>query len=198
MATVGKKVRKKIDPQDYFSKINIPDDWSSLEEFVDWYLDSRMPLMIPWDAEVIVSDDAAAVSIFRKGNYQVEFYLEFPRMYIREHCHPRMEVIVMDLGGGKLAPKSHMNTSSLWGKIYETLKPGDYHGGETAGALGNGFITLAFQRWENPEEMTSAAVQWKGKIQGPRQAELIKRKKKNAIVEDNYADVTNDTSVSNG
>jgi hypothetical protein len=60
-----------------------------------------------------------------------------------------------------------------------------------------GFVTLAFQRWQNPKEMTSAAVQCKGGLQGPYQAELIKRKKKNAIVEDNYADITKDTSANN-
>ena len=188
---------KHINADKYFSQITIPDDWATLEDFVDWFIDSRMPLMIPYNAEVIRSDDAVAVCLFRKGNYQIEFYLEYPKMYIRKHAHPRMEVITMDLGGGSMSPPNENNTSMVWGAVTKKLSSGTYHGGDTGKQLGNGFITLAFQRWDNPEEMTSAAVQWKGGLQGPYQAELIKRKKKNAIVEDDYADVTDDTSVSN-
>ena len=195
--TLNKRMWKHIDADKYFSQITIPDDWATLEDFVDWFIDSRMPLMIPYNAEVIRSDDAVAVCLFRKGNYQIEFYLEYPKMYIRKHAHPRMEVITMDLGGGSMSPPNENNTSMVWGAVTKKLSSGTYHGGDSGKQLGNGFVTLAFQRWDNPEEMTSAAVQWKGGLQGPHQAELIKRKKKNAIVEDNYADVTDDTSVSN-
>jgi len=193
---MNKYTWKKIDPKDYFSHIQIPEDWASLEEFVDWYLDSKMPLMIPFNAEVIRSDDACAVCIFRKGNYQVEFYLEYPEMWIRKHAHPRMDVIVMQLGGGNVAPRDTYGVSKTWGDLATNLKAGEFHGGNTASVINDGFITLAFQRWEDPNEMTSAAIQWKGELQGPIQEELIKRKKKNAIVSNNYADVTDDRSVS--
>ena len=193
---MNKYTWKKIDPKEYFSHISIPDDWDTLEEFVDWYLDSKMPLMVPFNAEVIKSDDACAVCIFRKGHYQVEFYLEYPEMWIRQHSHPRMDVIVMQLGGGNVAPKDTHNVSKTWGELATNLKAGEYHGGNTASVINDGFITLAFQRWENPSEMTSAAVQWKGELQGPIQEALIKRKKKNAIVTNDYADVTPDTTVS--
>lgn len=192
---MNKTVWKKINPNEFFSHITIPEDWDSLENFVDWYIENKMPLMIPFDAEIIRSDDACAVCIFKKGNYQVEFYLEYPEMWIREHCHPRMEVIVMHLGGGSGAPKDEYSVSKTWGTTSKKLLPGEYHGGVTSTMTMNGFITLAFQRWENPEEMSSAAVQWKGEIQGPVQRELIKHKKKNALITDTYADVTNDPTV---
>jgi hypothetical protein len=193
---MNKYIWKKIDPKEYFSHISIPDDWNTLEEFVDWYLDSKMPLMIPFNAEVIKSDDACAVCIFRKGNYQVEFYLEYPEMWIRKHSHPRMDVIVMQLGGGNVAPEDTHRVSKIWGELATNLEAGEYHGGNTVSVINDGFVTLAFQRWENPSEMTSAAIQWKGELQGPIQEALIKQKKKNAIVTNNYADVTPDTTVS--
>lgn len=184
------KFWKKFDSSKYFEKINIPDNWDTLEDFVEWFLDSRMPMMIPYNAEVIRSDDACAICIFRKGQYQVEFYLEYPEMYIREHSHPRMEVITMQLGGGSLNPPQENGTSIIWGEASHKLLPGESHGGDLGNVIGNGFITLAFQKWDNPEEMTSAAVQWKGELQGPIQYQLIKNKKSNAHLTPNYADVT--------
>ena len=181
---------KHISAADYFSKINIPNDWDTLEDFVDWFLDARMPMMIPWNAEVIRSDDAVAICLFRKGNYQVELYLEYPQMHILRHCHPNMEVITMDLGGGKMTPKEAFDTSAIWGSIAKKLPPGEYHGGDTSTDLGNGFVTLAFQRWEYAEEITSAAIQWKGELQGPIQENLIRIHKKNVKLIPGYADVS--------
>jgi len=184
---------KQFDSAKYFSNITIPDDWDTLEDFVEWYMDSRMPMMIPHNAEVIRSDDACAVCVFRKGHYQVEFYLEYPEMYIRAHSHPRMEVITMQLGGGSLNPPQENNTSVIWGTAATNLMPGKVHGGESHPIVGNGFITLAFQKWHNKEEMTSAAIQWKGELQGPVQYNLIKAHKPDAQLEDTYADVTEST-----
>ena len=187
---MNKYIWKKIDPKEYFSHVQIPEDWDSLEEFVDWYLDSKMPLMIPFNAEVIKSDDACAICIFRKGSYQVEFYLEYPEMWIRKHSHPRMDVIVMQLGGGSVAPKDTHNVSKTWGNIESKLNAGDYHGGKASSVVNNGFITLAFQKWENPYEMTSAAIQWKGELQGSIQQQLIRQAKPDAYIVEGYADVT--------
>lgn len=188
-------VWKKYDPEVFFQNLKIPDDWNSLEDFVDWYMESKIPILIPWNAEVIMSDDAVAICIFKKGHYQVEFYLEYPKMYIRKHAHPRMEVIVMDLGGGNMHPKSAFDVSKIWGRTFKKLMPGDEHGGDSATVLSKGFVTLAFQRWENIEEMSSAAIQWKGELQGPIQEQLIKKKKVNAVVDEKYADVSSDTSL---
>ena len=57
---------KKISPLEYFKEVTIPDSWETIEDFTNWYLAQRMPLMIPWDAEVIRTDDATAICIFRK------------------------------------------------------------------------------------------------------------------------------------
>ena len=184
---------KQVHAEDYFKHIQIPDDWNSLEDFVDWYCDQRMPLMIPWDAKVIRSDDAVAICVFRKGHYQVELYIEYPNMYIYKHSHPRMEVITMTLGGGSNwppVPNSTTNTSNIWGGLAIKLADGNYHGGDGNAETGNGFALLAFQRWEDPAEMTSAAVQWKGELQGAIQSELIKSHFPNALIKESYADIT--------
>ena len=44
---------KQIDSIDYFKHIAIPEDWDNLEDFVDWYITQRMPMMIPWNAKVM-------------------------------------------------------------------------------------------------------------------------------------------------
>jgi hypothetical protein len=189
---------KQVHAEDYFKHIQIPDDWDSLEDFVDWYCDQRMPLMIPWDARVIRSDDAVAICLFRKGNYQVEFYIEYPNMYIYKHSHPRMEVITMTLGGGSnwpTVPDSTTNTSNIWGGLAIKLADGNYHGGDGNSETGNGFALLAFQRWDNPSEMTSAAVQWKGGTQGDIQSDLIKSHFPNALIQEGYADITSSTDI---
>lgn len=188
---------KQINANDYFKDVvaQIPDDWATLEDFVDWYCNQRMPMMIPWNANVIRSDDAVAICLFRKGHYQVEFYIEYPDMYIWKHSHPRMEVLTMTMGGGgnwKPDEGSTTNTACTWGGISTKLVNGGYHGGDADALTGNGFVILAFQRWENPDEMTSAAVQWKGLIQGECQASLIKSYYPDAYVnvDENYADIT--------
>lgn len=189
---------KHINAEDYFKDIVIPDDWNTLEDFVDWFIEQRMPLMIPWNANVIRSDDAVAISLFRKGNYQVEFYIEYPDMYIYSHSHPRMEVITMQLGGGsRYEPNegSTTNTASVWGGLTTKLTNGNYHGGDADAGTGKGFVILAFQRWDNPEEMTSAAVQWKGELQGTWQAELIKSYYPDAFIRDGYADINRKMST---
>jgi hypothetical protein len=184
------KIWKKFNSADYFSKINIPENWETLEDFAEWYMESRMPMMISYNAPVIRSDDATAICLFRKGQYQVELYLEYPEMWIRNHSHPRVEVINMFLGGGSTLPPQQNGTSIEWGSTSKIM-PGEYHSGSIGAVLGDGMVTLAFEKWQNIEEMTSAAINWKGEIHGPIQANLIRNNYEGAEITDNYADVSN-------
>lgn len=187
---MNKLIQKKIDPLKYFKDIIIPEDWNSLEDFVEWYMNSNMPLMIPYNATSILSDNASAICIFRKGHYQIEFYIVFSEMQIKRHCHPGMEVIILDLGGGALESTNNYNVSKLWGQVYKKVDDGEYHAGNHDVQISTSTAQLAFQRWKNPEEMTSAAIQWKGNIHGPIQEQLIKKYKKDIYVTAEYADVT--------
>jgi hypothetical protein len=182
-------VWKQIKSEDYFKDVVIPDNWDTLEEFVDWYLSQRMPMMIPWNAEAIVTDDAAAVCLFRKGQYQVEFYLLFPYDIVPHHSHPRMEVITMELGGGGV-PDNGTGTSQTWGLTSKKLMPGEYHSSNDDQKYLKGYFIFAFQKWENPEEMTSAAIHWKGETAGAKHENLIRQFNPGTHVVDGYADIT--------
>jgi hypothetical protein len=52
------------DPGSFFERISVPDGWDNVESFADWYMSVGAPPMVPWDAEIIASDDATAVCLF--------------------------------------------------------------------------------------------------------------------------------------
>lgn len=187
------KIVKKYHVEDIYKDLAIPETWETLEDFVEWYIvTARMPILIPQESEVIQSDDAAAICIFRKGAYQVEFYLQYPNLEILEHSHPDMEVIIVDLAGGNQGEKSSFGVSSRWGNTFSKLKAGDYHSAPKF-EYANGGITLAFQRWINTNKQFSAASNWKGFIRGSdgHQAKLIKRiNGSDVFINDEVADVT--------
>jgi len=187
------KIVKKYRVEDIYKDLVIPDTWDTLEEFVEWYMTvARMPILVPHESEVIQSDDAAAICIFKKGAYQVEFYLQYPKLEILEHSHPDMEVIIVDLAGGNQGEKSFFGVSSRWGNTFSKLNNGDYHSSQKF-EHANGGITLAFQKWINSDKQFSAASNWKGFIRGKdgHQANLIRRVNgDNVFINDEVADVT--------
>ena len=180
---------KKCSPIDYFKEIIVPDSWETIEEFTDWYLSQRMPLMIPWDAEVIRTDDATAICIFRKPPYQVELYLIHPELSVSSHAHPGMDVITMSLGGGKNDTKSIMGTSTNWGNISENLKDGEFHGGQLVAKKSLGFGLMSFEKWPDGVPMSSAAIHWQGKTAGPIHDSLINSKHSISVASQGYADI---------
>lgn len=181
---------KSVPPETYFKDIKIPDSWESIEDFVNWYMDSRMPLMIPWDAEIIQSDDATAVCIFRKPPYQIEMYFIHRNKTVPKHAHPGMDVITMILGGGRTSTKSTVGVSSTWGIISENLKDGEMHGGQSREFSNYGYVILSFEKWPNDVKMTSAAINWQGETAGPIQETLIRQHRPGALVTTGYADIS--------
>ena len=181
---------KKCTPIQYFKNIDIPDTWESIEDFTNWFIDQRIPLMIPWDAGVIRTDDATAICIFRKPPYQVELYLISPGLTIPKHAHPGMDVITMTLGGGKFDTKSIIGTSSSWGDISENLKRGEVHGGIPVLRESLGFGLLSFEKWPENVEMTSAAIHWHGTTAGPIHDALIERHYPGSVIRPGYANIT--------
>jgi hypothetical protein len=150
--------------EDYFSHLNIPETWNTLEEFVEWYMDSKMPLMIPIDSEVYFTDDASSLIMFRQDCYQVELYLNYPKSVVPMHSHPGMDLIAMQIG----------KMSNLkCGLPYKLLKDGEEHNGIFPSEKGTVFLT--FQKWDLNVKMTSASVNWNGKTVGPKHQKLIKR-----------------------
>ena len=166
-----------------FEDLNIPNSWSNVKDFADWWMAAGMPMLYPKNPEVFLSDDATAVSIFRHGRFQVELYLIHPHPKVPEHEHPGVEVIKMSMTHAK-----HPIMSNV-------LLDGESHGaGVRLEAEKIGFPLIAFQHWKTREPCTIAAM-WKGPTVGPLQEALIKRFNPNAYVVDGYADITRSKDV---
>jgi hypothetical protein len=188
-----------LNPIDYYRNITIPDSWDTLEDFFNWFiLDAKMPIMVPWNSPIIRGDDFASISIFRKGQYQVELFLEFPALYGTPHCHPNVESITMQLGGGsEIGSQDGYNMSAQWGVI-DWRKPAGLMHGEGVSLPTTGGSMLSFQKWINEEPVTSIATHWKGKTSGPFHESEIRKHNPPCFVQSGYADVTlpsNDVSV---
>lgn len=173
--------------------LEIPETWDSVYSFGQWWCDNGMPILLPVDYEVYLSDDATSVCLFRKGRFQVELYLIHPGPNLPVHEHPGVEVIKMRLN-------TYTDTLDL--QVEErgstTLLRGQSHGsginfkdrGDNNSVTEQGFPLLAFQKWDEDLEITTVASRWKGKTVGPKQENLIRRFKPEAYVVDGYADVT--------
>lgn len=168
--------RKIWDQDEYFSKLEIPETWDNLTDFADWYMSVRMPLMLPFGSPVYVTNNATAIVIFKKGQYQVEMYIVYNKSMTSNHSHPGMEVITMQIG--------NMN-DNIWGMYSHTLKSGESHAADFNGPEGAVFLT--FEKWEDESLMSSASVNWNGKTSGPIHDELIRKYRPDIFVEDGYA-----------
>jgi hypothetical protein len=177
----------------YFNSIIIPDDWNTVEDFFNWYiLDAKMPLAIPWDSEIIQTEDSTAISIFKKGQYQVELILKKPTVATKNHCHPNMESITLNLGGGHASKLSEFNmVSSKWGSISWRHPLDSMHSELRTNPDNtlNNYSILSFQRWiDSP--VKSALTNWKGTTSGPLHDECILRANPGKFAQSGYADVT--------
>lgn len=165
---------KKYDYDEYFSNLEVPETWETLEDFVDWYMRSKMPLRIPADSIISVTDNATAITTFKHKNYQVEMYIIHPASTIDFHYHPDMEVIQMLVGDTN-------GSLEKWGGAGVKTKPKMGHGNPEDQA-GNGLVLMVFEKWLNNAPITSAAIQWKGPVPGPKQEALITKYYPNAVV----------------
>jgi len=161
----------------HLKKVDIPDSWSDVQEFCDWYIKNDMPIHFGIDTEIYCSDDATSVCLFRKNNFQVELYLVHANPLVNIHEHPNVEVIKLAIEDGI-------------GRASEILKMGMSHGvGARASDKKKGFPLLAFQHWKKSTPSTVAAA-WKGKTVGPKHEALIKRFYPHSLVLNGYADIT--------
>lgn len=172
-------VRKPfVQMADPFAGFDIPETWSGVQEFADWWMAQKMPIIFPKYPEVFMSDDATAISLFRKGRFQVELYLIHPKPGVPTHEHPGVEVIKIRTGlpAGPVAS--------------DILHNGESHGsGMKLEAEVRGFPLLAIQHWLTRDPTTIASM-WKGPTVGPLHEALIRRYNPDAYIVDGYADIT--------
>ena len=155
---------KQYNFEDYFSSLTIPETWDTLEDFLEWFMDSRMPWIIPEDSEVYVTDNASSIILFRHDLYQVELYINYPKTKAPLHGHPGMDLITMQVG--------RMNPIQ-WAHSSKVLTSGKRHSANFASEKGTVFLT--FEKWIPGIPMTSASVNWSGRTVGPVHEKLIKR-----------------------
>lgn len=170
----GKTIRNwPIEEQ--YPLLNVPETWESIVEFANWYIGSSKPILIPFSAEVVVTDDASAITLFRKGNFQVELYLIKPGYIIPMHSHPDVDVITMGIGGGETCGPLHpiYGTGARIGQLRLTEAGTEHGGGQPEH---KGFALLAFEHWKSGTP-SSAAMRWEGPTAGPIHDELLKNKK---------------------
>jgi len=164
--------------EDPYAGFEVPETWDNVQEFADWWLNSKMPIVFPKQAEVFLSDDATSVCLFRKGRFQVELYLIHPQPKVQVHEHPDVEVIKIRMG---LVGRPVMS---------DVLHKGEAHGsGMRLEAETKGFPLIAIQHWLTREPTTIASI-WKGPTAGPMHEDLIRRFTPDAYVIDGYADIT--------
>jgi len=163
-------------------------EFSDLVHFTEWYLNAGMPILLPDNSEVFLSDDATATCMFRHGRYQFEMYFIHPNPLIPRHEHPGVENIEIP--------------SSNWSDLsHDVLKAriqlnGQPHGKSIITRAGtSGFALFSAQKWDEGIEISTIGARWKGPTAGPKHDALIRRFNPNSYAYPGYADVTREQPV---
>ena len=73
----------------------VPSSWENLEQFALWYKRNSMPIRIPADSRVYVTEQTYSTVLFRQGRFQAEMYFAHPDTISTKHSHP-FDQIVLD------------------------------------------------------------------------------------------------------
>jgi quercetin dioxygenase-like cupin family protein len=147
--------------------------WNTVKEFADWYVANNFPIRPPFDGPVYVTSISYSYVLYREGQYQAELYLVKPNAASPDHSHPKVENIIMVLGGavgGTTNGKETDNTteslisnldgtSKLFKGMSETLTDKDVHS-LTTGDTGGAFIS--FEKWPEDIKPYSVTENWEG------------------------------------
>lgn len=151
-------------------KLAVSNRWATVKEFASWWIKDK-PIVVPFDAQVICSDDATAICLYRYEQFQVEIYLSHPGELIKQHCHPGVQIVIVKLGGGGEGEPAEDGGSTIRFEFSEILESGEYHGNNEL-SPSRGY--LVFQHWDSSlGTPTSAAIQWKGPAAGPKHEKIV-------------------------
>jgi len=155
-------------------------NWNNVYEFAKWYTENHMPVIIRGFPRIYVTENATSYIAFEQGRFQAEMYILHPNHKVDtpEHSHPGVDIITLGL--------NHYDLSEGWARFF-TLESGDSHDAKFPPA---GSVFLTCQHWKDNRKMTSAAVNWTGKLVGPLQEEMIREHYPTAIISDGRADTT--------
>jgi hypothetical protein len=166
----------------YCNYLSIPDSWSTIEEYANWYMNSKMPIHIPADSEVYRTEFSTSIILFRHNKFQTELYLTMPNATAK-HSHPGIDITQCQIGP--------LSSNILLGQLSTTLYSNQYHQPNFENCK-LGSVFLAHQYWHSAcIKMCSATIVWKGCADGPEHIKLIKKYKPNIFIgERNYVDIT--------
>lgn len=151
-------------------ELSLDNRWANVKEFASWWINNKT-IVVPFNAQVICSDDATAICLYRYQQFQVEIYLSHPGELIKHHCHPGIQVLLVKLGGGGEGELAEDGGSTVRFQFSEVLESGEYHGNDE---LSPGKAYLVFQHWDSSlGTPTSTAIQWKGPAAGPKHEKII-------------------------
>jgi hypothetical protein len=150
-----------------------PNNTGTLEEFAAWYKANEYPMRPPFEDPVYVTDNSYSYVLFRQGQFQVEMYLIKPNCGCPEHSHPRVENIILFLGGdarpthngvemnigGPFVRAAADGTSPIFGAMGPKITDENTHALLT-GAKGAAFLSL--EKWPEDIKPTSVVVNWQG------------------------------------
>jgi len=154
-------------------------EWINVIEFAKWYTDNNMPVIIKGAPRIYVTENATSYIAFEHGRFQAEMYIAHPNCNLPtpKHSHPGVDLITIPL---------NYYGQHMWGHFIE-LNSGDMHDA-TFPIEGSLFLTC--QHWKDKRKMTSAAVNWEGKLVGKMQENMIRKYYTDAIIENGHVNLT--------
>jgi hypothetical protein len=168
-------------------KTTIP-KFANLKEFVEWYLQQNMPIFLPENFEVFISDDATSSCLFRSGQYQAEMYLIHPNAAIPLHDHPGVENFELTHKAWNLLKQDF---NDLFYSLLQTDQNQNPHGFDIRQRTANtGLLLISLQKWDDDLEVSTIATRWRGATAGPKHDALIQRFNPECLSYPGYADVT--------
>lgn len=164
--------------------------WETVEEFAEWYKENGFPFLPPQDNAIFRTNNASAVVLYRKGQFQAELYIGDPSCTTPEHSHPGVESIIMYISGDGettinskaiIDPKPYWDMKNLDGssvlfKQSLRLNPEDTHGLTTGP---RGFAFFSIEKWPDGIDPSSVAAHWEGETTGDIHDAAIERGKRN-------------------
>jgi hypothetical protein len=150
-----------------------------LEDFLRWFL-AQAPVIgyVPHDSPMHMIDGMTAVTLYRKGEFQVQMFITPPGYIVPEHTHPNVDSFEVNVGGhirfshkgrwtqqdpSVIDRKTADGTSFCRGNTVR-VRPTDPHGGVSGP---NGAIFLSVQRWMNGVKPTCVGNDYVGAVTGP-------------------------------
>lgn len=157
--------------------LSIPENWSTIEDFAEWYRDNGCPIRLPEDARIFETDSTLSMIVFRQGDFQAEMYMIRPNVEVPKHSHP-MKQIILWVGGwmqafweGADSKKNGPLSTVHSGFISPRLDENKWHSFVTTE---KGSLLFVLEKWDSNEQKSSATIAYSGEPLGPMHAETLR------------------------